>query len=153
MTLPDRTFRPSATARSRSGQSLIEFTLVMPFLLIVATGMLSFGITLHDYLCLTYGTNMGVQTLTMSRGVTSDPCATAYTAFENAAPGLTNPSISISFVINGNSYSGTSCTSASADMVQGSTAQMTATYPCTLAVYGLNAPGCTLGTKSAEMIQ
>ena len=151
--IPERKFqKPSANA-GRRGQSLIEFSLVMPILLVIITGMLAFGISLHDYLCLTFGTNMGVETLAMSRGVTTDPCATAYTAFENAAPGLTASNITLSFVINGTSYSGTSCTSAASAMAQGTTAQITASYPCTLAVYGLNAPGCTLATKSAEMIQ
>ena len=135
------------------GQSLIEFSLVMPMTLITVTGMLAFGITMHNFLVLTNGVNSAVQMVAMSRGQTTDPCASAYTSMQSAAPDLLPGNLSFTFVINGTTYSSTSCTAGAANMVQGATAQLTVTYPCTLAVYGLVVPSCTLGARTAELIQ
>src|SRR5665213_1540926 len=104
---------------SRRGQSLVEFSFAMPILLITVTGMLSFGIAMHNFLTLTNGVNTGAQVMSMSRGQTSDPCASALTAIENAAPGLTAANISLTVVINGTSFASTSCTAGAADMSQG----------------------------------
>jgi Flp pilus assembly protein TadG len=139
--------------RSRRGQSLVEFSFAMPILLITVTGMLSFGIAMHNFLTLTNGVNTGAQTLAISRGQTSDPCASVLTAIGNAAPGLTGANISLTVVINGNSFSGSSCTTGMSDMTQGTLAQVTATYPCVLAVYGMGVPSCTLRSQASELIQ
>ena len=50
------------------GQATIEFTLIVPILLVLMTGLLSFGIALHNFLVLTYGVNAGAQLLAISRG-------------------------------------------------------------------------------------
>jgi Flp pilus assembly protein TadG len=90
----------------RRGQSAIEFTLVVPVLLMIMTGLVSFGFALHNFLVLTNGVNNGAQLLAISRGQTTDPCATAYSAVRNAAPGLSS-GLSLTFVINGPTYSST----------------------------------------------
>ena len=137
---------------NRRGQSLLEFSFAMPLLLLVITGMVSFGIVLHNYLVLTNGVNAGAQLLSMSRGQTTDPCATASAAVENAAPGLTTASITFSYVIDGTSYSGTSCTSGAASMIQGASAEVKATYPCAYMIYGM-ATTCSLASQTTEIIQ
>jgi len=138
---------------NQRGNAVIEFTLVVPFLLLVMTGMASFGFALHNDLILTNAVNTGAQQLAFSRGQTNDPCATAYSAISSAAPSLTS-SLSLSFVINGNTYSSTtSCPSAASGMVQGASAQITGTYPCVLAVVGQKFSSCTLQSQVAEVIQ
>jgi Flp pilus assembly protein TadG len=139
-------------AGNTRGQSLVEFSFVMPLLLIVVTGMLSFGIALHNFLVLTNGVNTGAQLLAMSRGQTTDPCSTASTAIAGAAPGLTAANISFTFVINGTSYSSTSCTSGASNMVQGASAQVRATYPCIFMIYGMGNT-CSLASQTTELIQ
>jgi len=149
--------RPSTTScrpgrRNQRGSSLLEFTLVMPLLLLVTTGMAAFGFALHNELVLTNAVNTGAQLLAFSRGQTADPCATAYTAIANAAPSLTS-GLSLTFVINGSTYAATnSCAAGAANMVQGATAQITATYPCALGVFSGNF-SCQLGTQTTEFIQ
>ena len=125
----------------------------MPFLMLIITGMLSFGLNLHDFIVLAYGVNSGAQALAISRGMTTDPCATAWTAMSNAAPGLTTGSVTLTVSVNGTSYGGFTCTSGAANMVQGATAQVTASYPCLFFIYSLNLPACRLATKTAETIQ
>jgi Flp pilus assembly protein TadG len=140
-------------AGKKRGQALIEFTIAMPILLLLTTGMVSFAFALHNFLVLTNAVNTGAQLLSISRGQTTDPCATAYTAISSAAPSLTS-GLSLTFVINGTSYpTTTSCTAGAANMVQGASAQITATYPCVLSVVGMTATSCQLSTQLTEFIQ
>jgi Flp pilus assembly protein TadG len=138
---------------NKRGQSLIEFCLTMPMLLITVTGMLSFGFVMHNFLVLTNAVDTTVTLLAMSRGQTTDPCALGYSSMQTAAPSLTAASFSFTFVINGNTYTTTSCTAGAAAMAQGASAQLKVTYPCTLAIYGLSAPSCSLVAQTAELIQ
>ena len=141
------------SAANQRGQVALEFALVMPILLLTMTGMVSFGLALHNDLVLTNAVNTGAQLLALSRGQTTDPCATAYSAISNAAPGLTS-GLSLTFVINGTTYSAaTSCTAGAAKMVQGTSAQITATYPCAVGVLGMSFSSCSLQTQVTEFIQ
>jgi Flp pilus assembly protein TadG len=134
------------------GTALIEFALVLPVLLITMTGMGASAIALHNLLVLTNAVNISAQQLSFSRGQTTDPCATAYTAISKAAPGMTT-GLSLTFVIDGSTYSGNSCTAGAAGMVQGASAAVTATYPCTVVYYGTVLSGCTLKAQLTEYIQ
>lgn len=140
-------------AGNKRGQATLEFALVLPLLMLLLTGQLAFGIAMHNYLVLTNAVNIGSQLLALSRGQTADPCATASTALNNAAYGLTTANISLSFVINGATYAAKSCTAGAANMVQGAAAQVTATYPCTLAVFSMTFPSCSLGAQTTQVIQ
>jgi hypothetical protein len=131
---------------------LIEFLAASTILLLIVTGVTSFGITLHNFLILTNAVNSGAQQLSFSRGETTDPCATAYSAISAAAPTLAS-GVTLSFVINGTSFSGNSCTSGAADMSQGAAAQVTATYPCTLSIYAVTYSSCSLKAQLTETIQ
>jgi Flp pilus assembly protein TadG len=140
-------------AGNERGQALVEFSLVFPFLIMVVTGQIALGFTIHNYLVLTNAVNTGTQVLAISRGETTDPCATGSAAIDNAAFGLTTSSLSFTFVINGSSYAATTCTAGAADMVQGASAQVTVTYPCKLPIYGMAIPSCTLTAQTTELIQ
>src|SRR5579863_7460246 len=98
-------------AARRCGQSIVEFSLVAPLLLMIVTGAVSFGLNLYDEIVLTNAVSIGAQTLALSRGQTSDPCATAVSAIESAAPTLTSSNLSFKFALNGTNYTSTSCTS------------------------------------------
>jgi Flp pilus assembly protein TadG len=145
--------RVKAAVANERGQSFIEFTLVMPVLVLLMTGMASFGMALHNDLVLTNAVSSGAQLLAFSRGQTTDPCATTYSAISAAAPSLTS-GLSLTFVINGTTYaSTTSCTAGAARMAQGATVQVTGTYPCILAVAGQNFSGCNLRAQVTQVIQ
>jgi hypothetical protein len=118
----------------------------------VITGVAAFGITLHNLLLLTNAVNVGAQVLSISRGQTTDPCATAYSAITGAAPSL-RTGLSVTYVINGTSYTTNSCAAGASNMLQGASAQITATYPCTLTIYGMVSPSCSLQTQLTEPIQ
>jgi Flp pilus assembly protein TadG len=142
------------------GQSMVETALVLPVLLLVVTGILVFGLAFNNYLMLTEATSVGARTLAISRGETTDPCATAASAIYAAAPLLVPANLSFTFVLNGVTYTGASCSSGSSttgaagNLVQGANAVVKVTYPCSLAVYGANyAPSCSLQAQITELVQ
>jgi Flp pilus assembly protein TadG len=140
---------------AENGQSLVEFALCLPALLLIVTGIFAFGIAFNNYQMLTNATSVGAQQLAISRGQTTDPCATTVTAVTSAAPLLKSSSLKYSFVLNGVSYpTATTCPGAQTNLVAGTKAQLTVTYPCTLKVYGKDIiPSCNLTAKTAELVQ
>ena len=157
-----RTFRSAMTMRSRGeeGGAMVEMAIVLPVLMLVVTAIFSFGITLNNYLELTNAVSIGARYLALQSQQVLDPCATAVAKIEQAAPYLKPANLTFTFVLNGTSYSGTSCnsssftTGAAGNLTSSTPAQVTATYPCSLAVYGKNlAPSCTIVAQSTEMVQ
>ena len=147
-------------SESESGQALIEFAVSLPLLLLIVTGILTFGLALNNYVVLTNATDTGARALAISSGQTTDPCATAVNAIYAAAPILKPASFTFNFVLNGAHYTGTTCSSASymtgaaANLVHQTPAQVTVTYPCSLAVFGINyAPACSLQAQTTELVQ
>ena len=149
-----------ALRKEQQGQSLVEFAVTLPILLLVVTGITTFGVAITNYVQLTEATNVGGRALAISRNQVVDPCATAASAVQGSAPALNPASLSYSFVLNGVSFNGSSCNSpsvnqgAAGDLVQGQSATITVTYPCVLKVYGANyAPNCVLTAKTTELVQ
>jgi hypothetical protein len=145
---------------AEDGQAMVEMALVLPVLLLVVTGILTFGLAFNNYILLTEAASVGARTLAISRGETTDPCATAASAIYAAAPLLVPANLSFTFVLNGKSYKGASCnsgsstTGAAGSLKQGSYAVLTVSYPCSLVVYGNDfAPNCSLQTQVAELVQ
>lgn len=58
---PSRRGRVSRLLRSRRGQSLVEFSLVLPVLLIMVFGIIDFGLGLRSYISLTNATREGAR--------------------------------------------------------------------------------------------
>jgi len=142
------------------GQSAVELAMCLPLLLLVVTGIMVFGVAFNNYITLTHAASVGARQLAISRGQTTDPCAAVVSAVYTAAPLLKPSSLTFTYVLNGTSYSGTSCnsgstsTGAAADLVLNSSAQVFLTYPCSLTVYGKNyAPTCKLQARTTEIVQ
>jgi Flp pilus assembly protein TadG len=153
-------FGARSSAAADEGGALVEMAVTLPVLLLIVTGIFTFGLALNNYLELTDAVGISARLLAISRGQTTDPCATTTAAFYKAAPYLKTTSLSFTFVLNGTSYTGASCSSSSTttgaagNLVQGQAAQVTVTYPCNLAVYGKNyAPSCTLTAQTTELVQ
>lgn len=135
-----------------AGIAALEFALISPVLLAILLGMFSFGVAMKDYLVLTSAAGQGALTFALSRGTTT-PYATARAAILAAAPTLTPASLAVTIKVdNVVCASDAACSTA---QVAGKSAAVTATYPCTLSVMGINYKpgGCTLTTSTAQMIQ
>jgi Flp pilus assembly protein TadG len=153
-------------ALRQEGQALVEAALVLPLLLIAGTGILVFGIYIMQIMTLTEGVGSSGRVLAVSAGLTTDPCSTAATAFQNAAPLLKADNLSYTIVLNsgtGNqTYSGSSCSSSSTTsgaagfLVSGGTATVRVSYSnCSLAFYGNNLlpNGCQISQQVTETVQ
>lgn len=151
---------------SDEGQSLLEFALCAPILLLIVTGISTFGLALNNYLVMTNAVGTSVQNLAMSRGNTLDPCHDTASAFVNASPNLNSSKLKFSFVLNGVSYgtytglsastcsSGSTSTGAAGNLKEGQSVQVTVSYPCNLSVYGRNyLSSCNLLVQTAEIVQ
>lgn len=138
------------------GGALVEMAVTLPLLMMIMTGIFSFSVAIYQKLQLAEAVSNGGHYLAVDRG-DSDPCKTVANAIYNAAPGLNPNSMSLTFTING-TQSGPTCPgssgTANANMVSGGNAQIDATYPCALGVYGANFAGtCSLKSEITEVIQ
>ncbi len=139
---------------NEDGQALTELAVVLPVLLLVATGIGAFGITMVNYLRLVDAVNDAARQMVIIRSQTSDPCATLSALVESGAQTLTASKLSYTFEFNGTTYTGTTCTAGASNLVQGASGKIAVTYPCSLAVYKSSfAPGCTLQAATTELIQ
>jgi Flp pilus assembly protein TadG len=133
----------SHLGRKEKGQALVEFSVVLSFLLVpLVVGMATFAIFLSNYLTLTDAVNLGARQLAISRNVTTDPCTLVSTAITKAyqagavETGTPQLSITISMDNNSQSYpgtnifacSGTSTSGGPSYLVQNSYATITVTH-------------------------
>jgi Flp pilus assembly protein TadG len=158
--------RARLRASSDEGQSLLEFALCVPVLLLLVTGIMTFGLALNNYLVMTNAVSTSAQLLSVSRSNTTDPCSLTATSFTTSAPNLTASNLSFTYVLNGVSYgpykglsastcsSSSTSTGAAGNLVAGQSAEVTVSYPCNLAVYGHNyLPTCNLVVQTTEIVQ
>jgi len=135
--------------KNETGQSLVEFALALPILLVLLLGILKGGTTFYNWITLAESVQVGGRTLAVGRLNNPDACSLATTALQNAAanlPGNTNITPSYSFTGNG----GSSCS----NLVAGDSATVTASYACNLKILWYNfAPGCTLTSTITERIE
>jgi len=134
-----------------TGNALVEFAFVLPMMMVVVTGLYSFGVTLNNQIALTQATGAGAQYLITLRGNTSDPCADTLSAIQGAAPNLNTSALNLTLTMNGSSVSAKTCPGQNSNLVQGQTVTVATTYPCNLLVYGLNlGSGCQLAAQVSE---
>jgi Flp pilus assembly protein TadG len=162
--------------RHEHGSALVETALALPILLIMLTGIFTFSIALNQKLLLSEAVSTGGRTLALERGAT-DPCADTANSIIGASPTLAKGSIYLTITVGGTntagvitggtsyssggsspSYTAPTCTAAGsggASPIQaGWPAQITASYPCALAIaYGPKLGSCTVNAGIAETIQ
>jgi hypothetical protein len=108
---------------------------------------------MNNYEMLTGATAAAARQFVLSRG-SSTPSTGATTALYNAAPNLTQGSISITLAVNGTTCSGDGGCKTALSNAQGKPATVTASYPCNLTILGHNfAPSCTLNSRVTESIE
>jgi Flp pilus assembly protein TadG len=73
--------------RDQKGQTMVEFALVLPLLLVIMFAVVQFGIVYNDYVTLTDATRAGARKGAVSR-LAANPTAATVAAVENSASGL-----------------------------------------------------------------
>lgn len=159
-TLDARSIRALALKRIRSafihdsrGGALVETAVAMPVILLMMTGIFSFSIALHQKLALAEAVSAGGRVLAVEKGDT-DPCDTTAKAIYAAAPTLSKSNLTISFVLNGVPVgSGVTTCAGTTNMNSGNPAQIIASYPTSISVFGKNLGTFNLGTQITEVVQ
>lgn len=104
-----RSFMDRLRARrghGESGQAMVEMAFVAPVILIILTGICSFGIAMNQYELLTYGTASGARAFALSRGQSpnwtpyyaagsGDTCEYAYSVAAAAMPTLNSSNLTM----------------------------------------------------------
>ena len=158
------------TRLSETGGALVEMAVVLPVLMIMLTGIFSFSLALHQKLQLAEAISAGGRVLALESGQ-ANPCTDTANAIYAAAPGLAPSKLTLSITVGqttggtitgGTTYSAAqgvapTCTAAGKDggapLQAGWGGQITATYPCSFAVYGMNLGSCNIATQVTEVIQ
>jgi Flp pilus assembly protein TadG len=131
--------------------ALVEIALVMPVLLGLVTGICAFAVGFNNELTLTTAVGAGAQQLQLIRTTTTDPCADTLAAIAAAAPSLRGSNINLSITMSGTTVTGSSCSGNQSNLVAGGPVTVSATYPCSLAIYGATfSKACTLSAKVTE---
>jgi Flp pilus assembly protein TadG len=143
----------SAIARDMRGSAIVETAVALPVILLLMTGIFSFSIALHQKLTLAEAVSNGGRVLAAERGDT-DPCKTTTTAIYAAAPTLSKSNMTISYTLNGVAVgSGVTTCSGTTNMVAGQSAEIVATYPISISVYGKSFGSFPLTTQITEVVQ
>jgi Flp pilus assembly protein TadG len=146
--------------RQNEGNAVLETALTMPIVLLILTGIFYFSIALFQKMQLAEAVSVAGRYLAVDRGDT-DPCKSTATQLYSAAPGFTQSKLTLTFTLNGTVTNGATCPGsgglANANMVSGATAQVEATYPCTLSFFtafgNKISTTCSLTSEVTELIQ
>lgn len=155
---------------SEEGQSLVEFGLVVPLLLLVLTGIFSFGIIFNQYQVLTNATNSAARGFALSAPVqtgestapNNDACAYVATIVQGDVPGINTSKLTykivytvaksgVSTTYNGTGSSPPSCSSL--QMTMSDSVQVTVTYPVSALLYSWTSKSYTLTAQTTEFVQ
>jgi|HubBroStandDraft_2_1064218.scaffolds.fasta_scaffold283733_2 Flp pilus assembly protein TadG len=123
------------------GNSMVEFALTLPILMVVLVAIFQFGIAFNNQLTLTQAVGAGAQYLQSVRTTTTDPCKDTITTIENSAPNLTPASITLTLNMNGTQVTANTCSGDQSDLGQGSPVTVNATYPCNITLFGISLGG------------
>ena len=134
------------------GSAIIEMSVALPVLILMVFGIARFGIAFNNFIVLTDATRVGARSLAISRG-SADPCTTARTKLLNAATSLNSANVTITSHVNNTNYSG-ACAGQGTTMAAGDEARLTATYPCSVVIFGINfIPSCTMTAQTSVRVE
>ena len=125
--------------RREEGQALVEFALVLPLFVTLVFAIIQFGIAFHDYLVLTDAVRAGARTAAVSR-TTPDPRAAGEAAVRRAAVNLDAPQLAVSVA-------------AKPGWTRGSDVTVSASYPYSIDVFGLDVKSGRLSSTTTERIE
>jgi Flp pilus assembly protein TadG len=132
-----RSNRRTIDLRSQKGQSLTEFALALPILVLLLFAVIQFGIVFNNYVTLTDATRAGARKGTVGRQVTN-PQATVISAVRNSASDLKQSNLSVTV---------TSTWKPGADVT------VTATYPYSIKLLGLPVKRGNLSSTTTERVE
>lgn len=167
--------RARRCCRGEEGSTLVEMAFVLPIMLVILTGVFSFGIILNQYLVLTNAVNNGARAFAMSAGQdkspsimdNGDPCKYAASTIQAGSSNLT--ASNLSYTITYTSYAGNTSSSGTVTTYTGTgttsptcsglvmwgydVVQIKAVYPVTPLLFGRSSSALNLTATSTELVQ
>jgi Flp pilus assembly protein TadG len=123
--------------RSQKGQSLTEFALALPILVLLLFAVIQFGITFNNYVTLTDATRAGARKAAVGRQL-SNPQSVVIQAVKSSATDLDQKKLGVTV---------TSTWQPGADV------SVTATYPYSIKLLGLPLKTGTLTSTTTERVE
>jgi Flp pilus assembly pilin Flp len=131
--------RKAHTADER-GQTMVEFTLVLPVLLVVLFGIIQFGITFSNYVALTDAVRAGARTAAVSRSST-DPVGDTQARVKGASGDLDPSKVKVPPPVTPSGW------------VHGEDVTVSATYPWSISLLGIVVASGDLSSSTTERIE
>jgi Flp pilus assembly protein TadG len=123
--------------RNQQGQSMTEFALVLPILVILLFGVIQFGITFNNYITLTDAVRAGARKGTVSRHL-QNPNAAVVQSVRDAATDLRQSDLNVS--VNSSWQHGEDVT-------------VTGSYPYSISLLGLVVKSGRLTSTTKERVE
>jgi Flp pilus assembly protein TadG len=123
--------------RSEQGQTMAEFAIVLPVLVVLLFAVIQFGILFNNYVTLTDAVRAGARTAAVSRN-DADPAGATTTAVRASAADLNQSNLAVS--VNSGWTAGTDVT-------------VTATYPYSISLLGWVVTSGVLSSKTTERVE
>jgi len=123
--------------RDERGQSMTEFAVILPILVVLLFGIVQFGILFNNYVTLTDAVRAGARAAAVSRQA-SDPVGNATSAVRSSAGDLNQSNLGVNV---------------SSDWSPGSPVTVTATYPYSISLLGWVVTSGNLTTKTTEAVE
>jgi Flp pilus assembly protein TadG len=128
----------SRSIRAQHGQTMVEFTLVVPILFVILLGIFQFGALYNDYVTLTDATRVGAREAAVSRQKTN-PEAAAEAAVRSSASDLDQDELAV--------------TGDTAAWEHGEPVVVRATYPYEIDLLGLVVAAGELTSETTERVE
>jgi Flp pilus assembly protein TadG len=133
------------TRRGQDGQALVEFALVLPFLLMILIGIIQFGVLFNQYLTLTDAVRAGARQAAVSR-TDVNPEAKAEARVRQSARSLDQSILDVE-VTPYDPLTGTST------WLQGGDVTVKATYPFNINILGISVYSGDLESETTERVE
>jgi len=116
---------------------MVEFTIVVPLLLLLVLGILQLGIVFNNYLTLTDAVRAGARQASVGRSV-ADPVGAAVSRVRTSATGLDQAQLAVTVT---------------SSWEQGSNVTVSATYPYSVNLLGLVVKSGNLTSTTTERVE
>lgn len=125
------------TLRDEKGQTMVEFAMVAPLILVILFAVVQFGAVYNDYVTITDATRAGARKAAVSR-LASSPVAAAEQAVRDSAPGLAQSELDVTV---------------SSSWEHGEDVTVTAAYPYEIDLLGVVVASGELESQTTERVE
>jgi len=134
---PERNITNKRFTQDQQGQTMTEFAIVLPVLVLLVFAVIQFGITFNNYLALTDAARAGARKAAVSR-LSGNGSGAGVSATRAAAADLNQSKLNVTV---------------SSSWTQGNDVSVTATYPYSISLLGLVVKSGRLSTTVTERVE